>query len=63
MQEISAFANNQEVCLQINVMTNVMIKMYYKITSVLTRALIGQYPCLDQNIQTRKFPAKRFFLK
>ena len=23
-----------------------------------TRALIGQYPCLDQSIQTRKFPAK-----
>ena len=31
--------------------------MYY------TRALIGQYPCLDQSIQTRKFPAKSIFLK
>ena len=26
------------------------------------RALIGQYPCLDQSIQIRKFPVKRFFL-
>ena len=28
-----------------------------------TRALIGQFPCLDQSIQTRKFPAQIFFLK
>ena len=25
--------------------------------------MIGQYPCLDQSIQTRKFPAKSFFFK
>ena len=24
--------------------------------------MIGQYPCLDQSTQTRKFPAKSFFL-
>ena len=35
-----------------------------KITSVLyTCALIGQYPCLDQSIQTRTFPMhQKFFL-